>query len=83
MKKIGLEIYEDGFEPCSTPRGNHERCAGCYSTELSLRFRSQLAEHYRSALPVHVSALAVMRAPHRRSGFVNDYPLELILMNAE
>lgn len=80
MKKIGLEIYEDGF---GTLFGRKE---GTLKDAPVVMFGS----HYDSVVNAGafdgvagtVSALEVMRLLHEE-GFVNDYPLELILMNAE
>lgn len=80
MEKIGLEIYEDGF---GTLFG---RKNGTLKDAPVVMFGS----HYDSVVnggafdgaAGTIAALEVMRIL-KESNFVNDYPLELILMNAE
>ncbi len=80
MKKIGLEIYEDSF---GTLFGRKE---GTLKEAPVVMFGS----HYDSVVNGGafdgvagvVAALEVMRRLYE-DNFVNDYPLELILMNAE
>ena len=80
MEKIGLHIYEDGF---GTLFGRKE---GTLKDAPVVMFGS----HYDSVVnggafdgaAGSVAALEVMRVL-KENDFVNDYPLELILMNAE
>ena len=80
MKEIGLEIYEDGF---GTLFGRKE---GTLKEAPVVMFGS----HYDSVVNAGAfdgvagvaAALEVMRRLYEKN-FVNDYPLELILMNAE
>lgn len=80
MEKIGLHIYEDGF---GTLFGRKE---GTLKDAPVIMFGS----HYDSVVnggafdgaAGSVAALEVMRVL-KENDFVNDYPLELILMNAE
>lgn len=80
MKKIDLEIYEDSFGTLFGRKEGKNKNAPVV----------MLGSHYDSV--VHgggfdgvagsVAALEVMRVLHE-TNFENDYPLELILMNAE
>lgn len=80
MKKIGLDVYEDGF---GTLFGRKE---GTLKDAPVVMFGS----HYDSVVNAGafdgvagtISGLEVMRVLYEEN-FVNDYPLELILMNAE
>ncbi len=80
MKKLNLAIYEDSF---GTLFGRKE---GTLKDAPAVMFGS----HYDSVVNAGafdgvagtVSALEVMRVL-TENGFVNDYPLELIVMNAE
>lgn len=80
MQKLGIQIYEDGF---GTLFGRKE---GKLKDAPVVMFGS----HYDSVVnggafdgaAGSVAALEVMRVLHE-FGFENDYPLELILMNAE
>ena len=80
MKKLGLQIYEDGF---GTLFGRKE---GKLKDAPVVMFGS----HYDSVVnggafdgaAGSVAALETMRVLHE-CGYENDYPLELILMNAE
>ncbi len=80
MKKLNLEIYEDGF---GTLFGRKE---GTLKDAPVVMFGS----HYDTVLNAGafdgvagtVAALEVMRILNETQ-FVNDYPMELILMNAE
>lgn len=80
MEKLGLHIYEDGY---GTLFGRRE---GTLKDAPVVMFGS----HYDTVVnggafdgaAGTVAALEVMRVL-QECGFVNDYPLELILMNAE
>jgi len=80
MKKLDLQIYEDGY---GTLFGRKE---GTLKDAPVVMFGS----HYDTVLNAGafdgvagtIAALETMRVLHE-NGFVNDYPLELILMNAE
>ena len=71
MKKLNLAIYEESF---GTLFGRKE---GTLKDAPAVMFGS----HYDGVAGT-VSALEVMRVL-TENGFVNDYPLELIVMNAE
>lgn len=80
MKKLNVDIYEDSF---GTLFGRKE---GTLKDAPAVMFGS----HYDSVVNAGafdgvagtVSALEVMRVL-TENGFINDYPLELIVMNAE
>lgn len=80
MKKIGLEIYEDGF---GTLFGRKEgRLKDAPVVMFGSHYDSVLNAGAFDGVAGSVAALEVMRILHENN-FVNDYPLELILMNAE
>lgn len=80
MEKIGLTVYEDGMSTLFGRREGKLKDAPCV----------MLGSHYDTVYHAgafdgvagSVSALEVMRVLHENN-FENDYPLELILMNAE
>ena len=80
MEKIGLEIYEDGISTLFGRKKGKIKGAPCV----------MLGSHYDTVYHGGafdgaagcVSALEVMRVLHDNN-FENDYPIEIILMNAE
>ena len=80
MKKIGLEIYEDGFGTLFGRREGTMKDAPVVM--LGSHYDSVVNGGAFDGVAGSVSALEVMRVL-TEEGFVNDYPLELILMNAE
>ena len=80
MEKIGLEIYEDGISTLFGRKKGKIKGAPCV----------MLGSHYDTVYHGGafdgaagcVSALEVMRVLHENN-FENDYPIEIILMNAE
>ena len=80
MEKIGLEIYEDGI---STLFGRKEgKIKGAPCVMLGSHYDTVYHGGAFDGAAGCVSALEVMRVLHENN-FENDYPIEIILMNAE
>lgn len=80
MEKIGLEIYEDGI---STLFGRKEgKIKGAPCVMLGSHYDTVYHGGAFDGAAGCVSALEVMRVLHDNN-FENDYPIEIILMNAE
>lgn len=80
MKKIGLEIYEDGFSTLFGRRNGTLKDAPVIM--LGSHYNSVLNGGAFDGVAGSVAVLETMRILQEEK-FLNNYPIELILMNAE